>query len=87
MSGERFLVGLRDINSFEKIINSKSLLKEYIEIDNVQVDNINDYETTSRLISHTSIVSFSPEHHSLPDGSREVAVHIPGYIAKKLKND
>ena len=35
MSGERFLVGLRDINSFEKIINSKSLLKEYIEIDNV----------------------------------------------------
>ena len=30
-------------------------------------------------------MSFSPEDHSLPDGSREVAVHIPGYLVKKVK--
>ena len=87
MSGERFLVGLRDVTSSEKIIKSKSLLKEYLEIDNIKVDNTNDDETTSRLLSHISIVSFSPEHHSLPDDSREVAVHIPGCSAKKLKSD
>ena len=47
---------------------------------------------TSRLLSHTGIVSCSPEHLSLSDGSREVAdgsrevaVHIEFDIEKKLK--
>ena len=84
MSGGRFLVGLRDVTSSEKIIKIKSLLKEDLDIDKVKVDNTNDDEATSRLLSHTSIVQ---EHLSLSDDSRELAVHIAGYIAKKLKND
>ena len=85
MSGGRFLVGLRDLNSSEKIIKIKSLLKEDLDTDNVKVENVNDDETTSRLLGHTGIRSCSPEHLSLSDDSREVAVHIAGYIAKKLK--
>ena len=87
MNGGRFLVGLRNVTSSEKIIKIKTLLKEDLNIDNVKVDNTNDDETTSRLLSHTSIVSCSPQHLCLSDDSREVAVHIAGYIAKKLKND
>ena len=87
MNGGRFLVGLRDVTSSEKIVKIKTLLKEDLNIDNVKVDNTNDDETTSRLLSHTSMVSCSPQHLCLSDGSREVAVHIAGYIAKKLKND
>ena len=87
MSGGRFLVGQRYVTSSEKIIKIKSLLKEDLDIDNVRADNTNDDETTSRLLSHPGIVSCSPEHLSLSDDSREVAVHIAGYIAKKLKND
>ena len=55
MSGGRFLVGLRDVTSSEKIIKIKSLLKEDLDIDNVKVDNTNDDEATSRLLSHTSM--------------------------------
>ena len=57
MSGGRFLVELREVTSSEKIIKIKSLLKEDLDIDNVKVDNTNDEETTSRLLSHTGIVS------------------------------
>ena len=57
MSGGRFLVELREVPSSEKIIKIKSLLKEDLDIDNVKADNTNDEETTSRLLSHTGIVS------------------------------
>ena len=40
---------------------------------------------TSRLLSHTGFVSCPPEHLSLSDGSREVAVHVEFDIEKKLK--
>ena len=87
MSGGRFLVGLRGVTSSEKIITIKSLLKEDLDIDNVKVDSTNKDETTSRLLSQTSIEYCSPEHLCLSDDSKEVAVHIAGYIEKKLKND
>ena len=54
-------------------------------IDNVKFDKNSDDETTSRLLSHTEIASCSPKHLSLSDDSREAAVYIVGYIAKKLK--
>ena len=57
MSGGRFLVELREVTSSEKIIKIKSLLKEDLDIDNVKADNTNAEETTSRLLSHTGIVS------------------------------
>ena len=87
ISGGRFLVGLQDVTSSEKIIKITSLLKADLEIDNVKVENANNDQTTSRLLSHTGVVSCSPEHLSLLDDSREPAVHIAGYISKKLKND
>ena len=49
------------------------------------IDSTNDDETTSRLLSHTGIVSCSSEQISLSDNSREVAVHIAGYIAEKFR--
>ena len=80
--------GLRDVTSFGKIIKIKSLLKEDLDNDNVKIDNTNHDKTTSRLLSHGGIASCSQENIFLLDGSREVAVHIAGYIAKnKLKND
>ena len=84
-SGGRFLVELQDVTSSDKIIEIKSLLKEDLDIDNVKVHNTNDDETTNRLLNYTNIVSCYPEHLSPSDDSREVAVHIAGYIAKKLK--
>ena len=83
MSGGKFLVKLRDVTSSEKTI--KSLFKEDLDMDNVKVDNTNDDETTSRLLSHTGIVSYSSEHLSLSGDSRDVAAHIAGYIGKKTK--
>ena len=85
MSGGRLLMGLRDVTSFGKIIKIKSLLKEDLDIDNVKIDNTNHEETTSRLLSHGGIAPCSPENIFLLDGSREVAVHIAGYFAKKSK--
>ena len=67
MSGGRFLVGMRDVTSSDRIIKIKSLLKEDLDIDNVKNGNTNDDETTSRLCSHTGIVSCSSEHLSLSD--------------------
>ena len=74
-------MGLSDVTSSQKIIKSKYLLKKDFDIDNVKVDNTNDDETNSRLLSHTGTsirTSFI---------NREVAVNIAGLIAKKVKND
>ena len=74
-------MGLSDVTSSQKIIKSKYLLKKDFDIDNVKVDNINDDETNSRLLSHTGTsirTSFI---------NREVAVNIAGHIAEKVKND
>ena len=48
-----------------KIMKIESLLKEDLYIHNVKVENAKDDETTSRLLSHTDIVSCSLEHLSL----------------------
>ena len=85
MSGGRFLEGLRHVTSSEKIIKIKSLLKEDLDIDNVKVDNTNDDETTSRLLSHTNIVSCSPEHLCLSDDSRGSSTSYCRLHCEKVK--
>ena len=65
MSGGRFLVGLRDVTSSEKIIKIKSLLKEDLNIDNIKDDNTNDDEKTSRLLSDRHCVLFSRASFSI----------------------
>ena len=83
MSGGSFLLGLRDVTSGERIIKIKSLLEEDLDIDHVKFWNANDDKTTSKLLSHTGILSCSPKHLSLSDDSRRVAVHIADYLASK----
>lgn len=51
----------------------------------MQVENLSDDETTSRLLRHTETLSCSPKHLSLSDDDREITAHIAGYIAKKVK--
>ena len=80
MSDGRFLVGLRNVTSSEKIIKIKSLLKEDLDIDNVKVENASDDETTGRLLNHRGIVSCSPEDLPLSNDRRKVTVHIFGYV-------
>ena len=85
MCGGKFLVGLRDVTSSEKIIKIKFLLKEYLDFDNVKVDNTNNDETTSRLLSHTGIVSCSPKHLSVSDYGRGVALSW-NPVERKIKH-
>ena len=85
MSGGRFLVSLKYTNCSEKIIKIKSLLKAGIDIDDSVRSDTNQaplIQTLLRDIDDLEILSDSVK--LLPD-SREVAVHIAGYIAKKLK--
>ena len=82
MSGERFLVGLWDVTSFEEIIKIKCLLKD-LDMDNTKFGNTNDDERTGRLLSHRGILFFSPKYLSLSDDNKEVAVYNGVYIAKK----
>lgn len=85
MSGGRFLVGLREATSSEKIIKIKTLLKEGVSIDeNVQEENTEQDTEFERLLDDENIVNCSPESLSLSNDSREVAVYIAGYIANKL---
>ena len=49
MSGVKFLVGLKDVTSSEKIIKIKSLLKEEIDIDNSVKDTVDDDENIEHL--------------------------------------
>ena len=45
MSGGRFLVSMRDVNNSEKMLALNSIIKEYIDIDNVYSDDTNIYMT------------------------------------------
>lgn len=85
MSGGRFLVGLKDVTVSEKIIKIKSLLKEGIDIDENVKTPKEDGEKLELLISDIDILNCSTDTISLSDSSREVGVHIAGYVAKKLK--
>lgn len=84
-SGGRFLVGLKDATSSEKILKIKSVLKEGIDIDNNVKVGKKDDEMIESLLLDIDIMDCSPENVLLSEDSREVSVHIAGYIAKKLK--
>ena len=79
MSGGRFLVGLKDVTSSEKIIKIKSLLKEEIDIDNSVKDTVDNEENIEHFIN------CSTDKVALSEDSEEVSCHIAGHFAKKLK--
>ena len=82
MSGGRFLVSLKDVQISEKIIKIKSLIKEGCDIDDSVKDEKPDQSLTQSLLDQTSDISI--DTMQLEPESRKVAVHIAGYIAKKL---
>ena len=84
MSGGRFLVGLKDTIISEKIIKIKRLLKEGIDIDEeVKVTGTGEMEIM-KLKKEIDSLGISLDTLMLSPDSREVAVHIAGYTAKKF---
>lgn len=85
MSGGRFLVGLREVNTAERILLMKSLLKESVSItdENIHVDS--DAENELRKFQEEiNKINHEIDDCYLDENSIEVATLISGYIAKKL---
>ena len=85
MSGGRFLVGLREATSSEEIIKLKILLKYDINISNVMDSNVEHDENIETLLHHVDLSRCSDEMVTFSEESREVAIYIARYVAKKLK--
>ena len=85
MSDGRFLVGLREATSSQKIIKLKVLLKEDIDISNITDSNAEHYQNIETLLHHFDLFRCSDEMVTLSEDSREVAIYIAGYVGKKLK--
>ena len=86
MSGGRFLVSLKEVNTSERILQCNSLLKAEISfweeptllpklISSVEIDTI---------LSALEEAGIDLDSASLSDVSAEVAVFVAGYIGKKL---
>ena len=78
LSGGRFLVGLREVNSSEKI------LKENINFweEDLQIE-VNQGDVVGKLIAEVRERWCGMDDVSLSPDSREVAIYIAGYIVKK----
>ena len=85
MSGGRFLVGLKYANLSEKNMKIKSLLKESMNIDNSVKLCENDDDKLEDLLLNVTSMNCTPENTTLSNDSREVAIHIVGYMVKKFK--
>ena len=85
MSDGRFLVGLREATSSEKIIKLKTLLKDDIDISNIMDSNVEHDENIETLLHHVDLSRCPDEMVTLSEDSREVAIYIAGYAAEKLK--
>ena len=85
MSRGRFLVGLKDVTSLEKIIKIKSLLKKETDIDNNVKDVIDSNENIKHLLQDIDFMNCSTDNVALSEDSREVSCHIARYIAKTEK--
>ena len=85
MSGGRFLVGLREATSPEKIIKLKTLLKDDIDISNIMDSNVEHDENIETLLHQVDLSGRSDEMVTLSEDSTEVGINIAGYVAKKLE--
>ena len=84
MCGGRFLVSLLEVSNSERILRLSSIIKEGINFWEEDIKKDIDIESMMSLIyaelSNTTTEIFEAE---LNDDSKEVAVTIGGYIAKK----
>lgn len=80
MSGGRFLVGLREVVSSEKILQLKSLLKEEFNFWDM------DLQPDEQQIDFEEFTLYENELEEieLDNDTKEVAIYIAGYITKKL---
>ena len=85
MSGERFLVGLSEATSSEKIIKLKTLLKDDIDISNIMDSNVKHDENIETLLHHDDLSRCSDEMVTLSKDRRKVGIYIAGYVAKKIE--
>ena len=83
MSGGRFLVSLREVQDSEKILRIKSLLKADIHSwdERVKCDPFAGFED---LLQELRMKENEFQENSLCDDSRDVAIHISGYITKQM---
>ena len=84
MSGGRFLVGLREVNSSEKYFKIRSLPKENINFweEDLQIE-VNLSDAVGKLIADVRERWCDMDDVSLFPDSQEVAIYIAGYIVKK----
>ena len=77
MSGGRFLVGLREVSSSEKILKIRSLLKENINFweEDLQIE-VNQSDTVGKLIAEVRGRWCDMDDVAPSTDSREVAIYI-----------
>ena len=85
MSGGRFLVSLKDTTCSEKILKIKSLLKAGVDLDESVRTDTNQASLEKELLQKIDELRIRVDTLQLSSDSREVAVCVAGYIAKKLK--
>ena len=87
MSGGRFLVSLREVESSLKILSIKSLIKENLNcwMEDVQPDSTIKADR-SEIITSLSLIHNEIEENELCDESREVAINVAGYVTRKIMN-
>ena len=85
MSGGRFLVGLKEATSLEKIIKFKTLLKDDVNISNIIESSVEHDQNIETLLHHVDLSRCLDEMVILSEDSREIGIYITGYVAKKLK--
>ena len=75
--GGRFLVGLREVNSSEKILKIRSLLKENINVweEDLQIE-VNQSDAVGKLIAEVRERRCDMVDASLSPDSREVLLGI-----------
>ena len=85
MRGGRFLVSLREVQSSEKILCMKSLIKEDINSWDERVKYDSDIKhLKEKFMKKLSFLSNEIQGSELCQDSCEVAINIAGYITKKI---
>ena len=76
MSGGRFLVGLKEATSLEKIIKLKTLLKDDINISNIIDSNAEHDQNIETLLHHVDLSRCLDGMVILSEDSREIGIYI-----------
>ena len=85
MSGGKFLVSLLEVSNFERILRLRSLIKEDIDFwENDIQCNVDTDSVVALVDKEISNIQTELLEGKLNGDSKEVAVTIGGYVAKKL---